>query len=65
MTIDIENISADDILLTSDENSISSNVHQYFLLVENGSLPPTLNQQFISSIRNSNGETLLIAAARA
>lgn len=39
---------------------------EYFNLIENGHVPviPVTNANFISAMRNSNGETLLITAAR-
>lgn len=66
MVVEVENNAVDDILLSSDDNPTSSYMQEYFTAVENGRLPaiPISNQQFISSMRNLNGETLLIAAAR-
>lgn len=45
---------------------IAAHSKEYFNLVENGQIPviPVTNANFISAMRNSNGETLLIAAAR-
>lgn len=67
-SIEVENISHDTSLFLSPDDIIttSSHVYEYFTAVETGHLPtiPISNQQFISSMRNANGETLLIAAAR-
>ena len=48
-----------------DEGTIPSNIYEYFEAIENGQFPFFNNTSaHISTMRNGNGETLLIAASR-
>lgn len=55
--------------IVSDEgksDTVTSSAHEYFNAVEAGRIPiiPISTAPFLSTIRNANGETLLITAAR-
>lgn len=59
------NVSEDGGTIHRSETFIS-NVNEYFSLVQVGRIPiiPITNAHYISSMRNADGETLLIVAAR-
>lgn len=65
-----DDIQHDEVMINHNSNeeaapSIPSNVYEYFQSVEEGKFPFFNNTQVhVSAMRNANGETLLIAAAR-